>query len=129
MTSSSSSNDVEGGVRVPGLHRRAEGATLTPEGFYTGTLIPDLLSTAERVRASGKTSSKDPASATLSEATDHAGNSNSKQFPQAPGLSSADGNLGLLLVVHAQLVGTLEPGDDLADSVDVHQVGPVRAPE
>lgn len=70
MTSSSSSSGAQGGVRVPGLHRRVEGATLTTEGFYTGTLITDLLSTAERVRASAKVSSKDPASATLSQATD-----------------------------------------------------------
>jgi hypothetical protein len=35
----------------------------------------------------------------------------------------------LLLVVHAQLVRTLEPGDNFADTVDVHQVGPMSPPE
>ena len=38
----------------------------------------------------------------------------SEEFAQAFGLSPADGNFGLFLVVHAQLVGTLEPGDDFA---------------
>ncbi len=52
-----------------------------------------------------------------------------KQFSQSFGLGPADGNLALLAVVHAQLVGAFEPGDDLADAVDVDHVRAVGAPE
>ena len=52
-----------------------------------------------------------------------------KELAQAFGLSAADGNFALLLVVHAELVGALEPGYDFLDAIDVHQVGAVGAPE
>ena len=52
-----------------------------------------------------------------------------EQFPQALGLSAANRNLGLLLVVHSQLIGTLEPWNDFANAVDIHQVGTVGSPE
>jgi len=52
-----------------------------------------------------------------------------EQFPQALGLSAANRNLGLLLVVHSQLIGTLEPRNDFANAVDIHQVGTVGSPE
>ena len=52
-----------------------------------------------------------------------------EQFTQAFGLGPAHRDSGLLFVVHAKLVGTLEPGDDFLDAVDVHQVGAVGAPE
>lgn len=55
--------------------------------------------------------------------------SESEQLPQPLGLGPADGDLGLLLVVHPQLVGTLEPGDDFPDSVNVDQVGAVSPPK
>src|SRR6266403_3337442 len=52
-----------------------------------------------------------------------------EEFAQSFSLGPAHGNFCLLLVVHSQLVGTLEPGDDFLDAVDVHQVGAVGAPE
>ena len=55
--------------------------------------------------------------------------SESEQFPQALRLSPAHGYLGLLLVVHAELVRAFEPGHHFADVVDVHQKRPMRAPE
>ena len=55
--------------------------------------------------------------------------SETEQLPQALGLRPADRNLALLLIVHTQLVGALEPGNDFADAVDVYQVGAVRPPE
>jgi hypothetical protein len=53
----------------------------------------------------------------------------SEEFPQSLGLRTADWNLALLLIIHAQLVRTLEPGHNLANAVDIHQVGAVGAPE
>jgi hypothetical protein len=52
-----------------------------------------------------------------------------EQLAQATGLRAANGNLGLLLVVHAQLVAGLEPRHDLADVVDVDHEAPMGAPE
>src|SRR5260370_36747556 len=40
----------------------------------------------------------------------------SEQFPQPFGLGPADRNFRLLLVVHAQLVGTFEPGHDFLNA-------------
>lgn len=97
--------------------------------MYTGTLIYDLLMVAERVRDSLTC----PQTRSLGEvAADGAAlepDSETEQFAQALGLGTADGDLGLLLIVHPELVGTLEPGDDFADTVDVHEVGTVRTPE
>jgi len=56
-------------------------------------------------------------------------NSEPEQFPQPLGLSPANRNLGLLLVVHAQLIGAFEPGNDFADAIDIHQVGAMRPPK
>src|SRR5438034_6833201 len=53
----------------------------------------------------------------------------SEEFAKAPGLSAADGDFSLLLVVHAQLIGTLEPGDNFLNVIDIYQVGPVCPPE
>ena len=44
-------------------------------------------------------------------------------------LGAAYGDLGLLLVVHAELVAAFEPWDDFANVVDVDQERPVGAPE
>ena len=44
-------------------------------------------------------------------------------------MGAADGDLGLLAVVHAELVAGLEPGNDFADVMDVDDEGTVRAPE
>src|SRR5262249_37165098 len=40
-----------------------------------------------------------------------------------------DGNFGLLLVIHAELVGAFEPGHNLLDAVDIHHIRTVRPPE
>src|SRR4051812_2263511 len=45
-----------------------------------------------------------------------------EQFAQPPGLHARHRDFGVLFVVHAELVARLEPGDDLFDPVDVHQV-------
>jgi hypothetical protein len=55
--------------------------------------------------------------------------SEAEKLAQALRLGAADWNLALLLIVHAQLIRTLEPGNDFANSVDVHQVGAVSPPE
>src|SRR5580704_416353 len=58
-----------------------------------------------------------------------AATSEAEELAQPFSLRPADWNLALLLIIHAQLVRTLEPGHDFANAVDVHQVGAVRAPE
>jgi hypothetical protein len=55
--------------------------------------------------------------------------SEAEKLAQALGLGTADWNLALLLIVHAQLIRTLEPGNNFANSIDVHQVGAVSPPE
>ena len=52
-----------------------------------------------------------------------------EQLPQPLGLRAAYGNLGLLLVVHAQLVAGLEPRHHFADVVDVDHKAAMGAPE
>lgn len=42
-----------------------------------------------------------------------------EKFAETAGLGAAHGDFGLFLVIHAQLVGAFEPGDDFADVVDV----------
>lgn len=44
-------------------------------------------------------------------------------------MGAAYWNLGLLFVVHAELVGAFEPGNDLADVILVYEERTVRAPE
>jgi hypothetical protein len=109
------------------------------EVMYSGTLINDLFAVVERayaertriaqtqvVRAHGD--SRTPHAEPV--ACQCGGKSlEPEQFPQPPGLSPADWNLCLFLVVHAQLVRALEPGNDFADAVDVHQVGAVSPPK
>src|SRR5581483_9683125 len=53
----------------------------------------------------------------------------SEQFPQTLGLRPAHRNFGLLFVVHAQLVGTLELWHYFANAVNIHKIGTVHAPE
>src|ERR1700680_3346275 len=55
--------------------------------------------------------------------------SEAEQFPQPIRLSPADRYLGLLFIIHAQLVRALEPGNDFADPIDVHQIGTMRPPK
>ena len=113
---------------------------LTPRLFergdemYSGTLINDLFSVVERAENSGNARRGEGANSRFGFAkpalsSDSPETSKSEQFPQSLGLSPADRNLGLLLVVHAQLVGAFEPGNDFADAVDVHQVGAVSTPK
>src|SRR5579871_2502650 len=52
-----------------------------------------------------------------------------KEFPQPSRLYAANRHFGVLLIVHPELIAGLEPRHDLFDPVDVHQVGPVHAPE
>src|SRR6266699_4837830 len=52
-----------------------------------------------------------------------------QQLPQPSRLGAADGDFGLLAVVHLQLVRALEPGDDFLDAVDVDEIRAVDAPE
>ena len=52
-----------------------------------------------------------------------------EQLAQALGLGAADRNLSLLFVVHAQLVGALEPGHHFLDVIDIDQIGAMGTPE
>jgi hypothetical protein len=114
--------------------------------MYSGTLINDLFAVVERVGNSAPQPHIEPAGAQMSSARPSITHSpgaeptandrgcsreisESEQFSQSLGLSPAHGYLGLLLVVHAQLVRTLEPGNNFANAVDIHQVGTVGAPE
>jgi len=114
--------------------------------MYTGTLITDLLAAVERAEtfaSQPQPESPRPQSPSLESKNSPASSVEAQadvfqpgraslepeQFPQPFGLSAADRNLSLLLVVHAQLVGALEPGNDFADTVDVHQVGAVGPPK
>ena len=104
-------------------------------GMYTGTLIHDLFRVVEQAERASQYRSEPPK--TCSSAVDakpdicdcRRKNSEPEKFAQPLGLSAADRDLGLLFIVHPELVRTLEPGDDLADTVDVHEVGAVGAPK
>ena len=52
-----------------------------------------------------------------------------EELAEALGLGATDGDLGLLLVVHAELVAGLEPGHDFADLVDVDDETAMGPPE
>src|SRR5450631_3378930 len=97
--------------------------------MYSGTLIADLFAAVERVQNSAAWPQIEPAVAEPPANVCHCAReiSESEQFPQPFGLSPAHGYLGLLLVVHSQLVRALEPGHDFANPVDVHQIGAVRS--
>jgi len=106
--------------------------------LYTGTLIKDLLGLGERAEHAAALRASTtflPAAASNAGMVDKGktrtgrGNSETEKLPQPLGLSAADWNLALLLVIHAQLIRTLEPGHDFTNSIDVHQVGAVSAPE
>ena len=97
--------------------------------MYTGTLIHDLLIAADRVRDSLRWQGTRSSAEMESESLLTELRLESEEFAQALGLGAADGNLGLFLIVHPQLVGTLEPRDDFADAVDIHEVGAMSAPK
>lgn len=113
--------------RPPIFWKRREAATCVRSTMYKGTLIQDLLDAVDRaesvVRASKLKRNK------LEANTPDSQKSEAEQVPQTLGLSAANGNLALLLVVHPQLVGTLEPGHHLANAVDIDEIGAVGPPE
>ena len=102
--------------------------------MYPGTLIKDLFASVERleqmVAASSDGASSDVVSfSALAEAIMNPNpetrgqvpwDSETEQFPQPLGLSTAYWDLALLLVIHAQLVRTLEPRHNFPNSIDVH---------
>src|SRR6266540_6814281 len=55
--------------------------------------------------------------------------SQTEQLAQPPCLGAAHRDLGLLAVIHADLVAALEPGHHFLDAIDVDQERAVRAPE
>lgn len=121
----------------PAVHSRAGVSSL-----YTGTLIRDLFTLVEKVQtvaALGEGKVEAATSRTLQPQTSpqpfarslnpQIPISKAEQFPQPLCLRPADWNLALLLIIHAQLVRTLEPGYDLANPIYVHQIGTVGSPE
>jgi hypothetical protein len=108
--------------------------------MYTGTLIKDLLASVIRAEQSaasrqGATPLRQPVEEIKTEAVKDVSrnawvrNSEPEQLSQPLGLSAADWNFALLLIVHAQLVRALEPRHHFPNSIDVHQVGAVSPPE
>ena len=103
--------------------------------LYTGTLIEDLISAVSRAEQVATSKPFPLHGPSCGQAAREAlpqlavGDSETEQFTQSLGLRPADWNLALLFVIHAQLVRTLEPGHDLANAVDIHQVGAVSPPE
>src|SRR5260370_5400958 len=104
--------------------------------MYSGALINDLFVVVERVfnnarppqllHAGSRTLNPEPP-ASICHCTRES--SESEKFPQSLGLRPADWNLGLLLVIHAQLVRALEPRNNFADALDIYQIAAVRPPE
>jgi hypothetical protein len=95
--------------------------------MYTGTLINDLFAAVEGVETSARPSQSQNAAARTPQISPPGCASRKEglqpeQLSQSPGLSAADWNLSLLLVIHAQLVGALEPGNDLADPVHIDEI-------
>jgi hypothetical protein len=91
--------------------------------MYTGRLIDRLIETAERVRytmgrrqEAAELENLGPAEG---QTEDRGSASKSEEFAKALGLGAADRNLGLLLVVHPQLVRAFEPRHDFPDAIDV----------
>src|SRR6478609_593087 len=53
----------------------------------------------------------------------------SEQFPQPLSLGAAHRNFSLFLIIHTQLIRTLEPGNNFFDSINIYQVGTMRSPK
>ena len=106
-----------------------ESGVLYLERMYSGTLINDLFAIAERAHTHPRAIQTGSSPTACHCKQNHGENSESEQFAQPLRLSPADWYLGLLLIIHAQLVRTLEPGHDFADAVNVYQIGAVRPPE
>ena len=81
--------------------------------MYTGNLINDLIETVERVCNVCKAPQR----------------SHPEEFAKSLGLGAANRDLGLLFVVHPQLVRTFEPRDDFTDAVDIDEVRAVGSPK
>jgi len=101
--------------------------------MYTGTLINDLYAVVERVRTSNRSGSEITGPRSFGVESNGAASNYSacdygkrcsepEQLAQPLGLSAADRDLGLLLIVHAELIRALEPRNDLADAVNVDEV-------
>src|SRR5208283_3950555 len=121
-------------VRPPEFKKRAyfQGRC----GMYTGTLITDLWAEVQRAEKLARRSASETAKTRSPQAAaefngEHRAKKalQAEQLPETPGLSPADRNLGLLLIIHAQLVRAFEPGDDFTDAINIHQVGAVRPPK
>ena len=52
-----------------------------------------------------------------------------EQLAQAFGLGAANRNFGLFLVVHAELVRALKPGNDFLDPIDIDQIRTMSTPK
>lgn len=52
-----------------------------------------------------------------------------KELAEAAGLGATYWDFGLFFVIHAELVGAFEPGDNFADVILVDEVGAMGAPE
>jgi hypothetical protein len=107
------------------LSARAIGGTC----MYTGTLIQDLLSTVEKAEQAVARRLKSALSPFVGDAISQEAELEPKQFTQSLRLSAADRNLGLSLIIHPELVGTLEPRDDFADAIDVDDVRAMSSPK
>jgi hypothetical protein len=97
--------------------------------LYSGTLINDLMGTVARAEQSAASASTVSEEDKQAKPCAGAQSSQTEKFAEPFGLRPADWNLALLFIIHAQLVRTLEPGNNFANAVDVHQVGSVGAPE
>jgi hypothetical protein len=104
--------------------------------MYSGTLIEDLFGIVDGALSRAKLLQAHRAESHSHSVELHSKichctpeNSQPEQFSQPLGLSPADWNLSLLLVIHAQLVRALEPRNNFTDAVDIYQVGAVRPPE
>src|SRR5579859_6710973 len=100
--------------------------------MYTGTLINELIAIVEQAEAANQAryeQSSNARSVWPSSDMQSSAGLEPEKLPEALGLGAADGDLSLLLVVHAQLVRALKPRYNFADPVDVHQVGTMRPPE
>lgn len=85
---------------------------------------PNLL----RIKASSD-ARRDTRSASNHQITNCKSTSQVEELAQAAGLRTTHGNLRLFLIVHAELIGALEPGYDFANVIDVDQKRAVRPPE
>ncbi len=90
--------------------------------MYSGTLISGLLTTVEKAEEAARKRLQDKTAPHPGSSSGNGGRGKgleTEQLTQSLGLRAADRDFGLLLVVHAQLVGALEPGNDFPNPVDI----------